>query len=108
MVSADLIREARRRAGLTQAELGRRVGRPQSAIARWERGRVEPSLETLRDIIRACGLELSFAIYNFDDSYVSLIERNLERSPADRVRHMEDVARKMQPLRDRVAEARGS
>jgi hypothetical protein len=39
---------------------------------------------------------------------VSLIERNLERSPADRVRHMADVARKMQPLRDRVAEARGS
>jgi transcriptional regulator with XRE-family HTH domain len=108
MISGDLIREARLRAGLTQSELGRTVGRPQSAIARWERGRVEPSLETLRDVIRACGLELSFGLYNFDDSYVPFIERSLELSPADRVRHMADVARKMQPLRAKVADARAT
>ena len=54
MGSADLLRTARLRAGLTQAELGRAVGRPQSAIARWEAGRVQPSLETLRELIRAC------------------------------------------------------
>lgn len=107
MLSADLIREARLRAGLTQAELGRRLGRPQSAIARWERGRVAPSLETLRTIIRACGLELGVGIYNYDDSYVPFIERYLELSPADRVRHMNDVARKMVSLRDVVVEARG-
>jgi transcriptional regulator with XRE-family HTH domain len=108
MVSADLIREARLRAGLTQAALGRRLGRPQSQIARWEAGRVEPSLETLRNIIRACGLELSFSLYNYDDSYVPFIERNLELSPAERVRHMAEVAEKMQPLRNVVAGARGA
>lgn len=108
MLSADLMREARLRAGLTQAELGRRVGRSQSAIARWERGRVEPSLKTLRDIIRACGLELSFSLNNYDDSYVPFIERNLELLPAERVLHMADVARKMQPLRNKVAHARGA
>jgi transcriptional regulator with XRE-family HTH domain len=107
MLSADLMREARLRAGLTQAELGRLVGRPQSAIARWESGRVEPSLETLRDIIRACGLELGFGIYNYDDSYVPFIERYLELSPADRVRHMAAVAERMQPLKNAVTRARG-
>jgi transcriptional regulator with XRE-family HTH domain len=107
VLSADLIREARLRSGLTQAELGRRVGRAQSAIARWESGRVTPSLETLRDVIRACGLELWFNLYNYDDSYVPFIERNLELSPAERVRHMADVARQMQPLRDAVVNARG-
>jgi transcriptional regulator with XRE-family HTH domain len=107
MTSADLLREARRRAGLTQAQLGSLVGRTQSAIARWESGRVEPGLETLRELIRACGLELSFAIYNYDDSYVPFIERNLERTPADRVRHMLDFARTLEPLRNAVEKARG-
>jgi transcriptional regulator with XRE-family HTH domain len=102
MISADLLREARLRAGLTQTQLGRLIGRPQSQIARWESGRVEPSLETLRDVIRACGLELSVALYNYDDSYVPFIERNLDRDPAERVRHMADVARSMQPLRARA------
>ncbi len=108
VLSADLIREARLRSGLTQAELGRRVGRPQSAIARWESGRVAPSVETLREVIRACGLELWFHLYNYDDSYVPFIERYLELSPAERVRHMVDVAQKMQPLRDAVSKARGA
>lgn len=108
MISADLLREARLRAGLTQRELGRRVNRPQSAIARWESGRVVPSLETLREVIRACGLELWFHLYNYDDSYLPFIERNLELSPADRIRHMADVAQKMQPLKDAVSNARGA
>jgi transcriptional regulator with XRE-family HTH domain len=85
VISADLIREARLRAGLTQRELGQRVGRPQSQIARWERGRVEPSLETLRKLIRACGLELTYGLANYDDSYVPYIERLLELSPQERI-----------------------
>jgi transcriptional regulator with XRE-family HTH domain len=85
VISADLLREARLRAGLTQAEVGRRVGRPQSAIARWERGATNPSLETLRMLIRACGLELGFRIANGDDSYVEYIDRRLALSPAERL-----------------------
>jgi transcriptional regulator with XRE-family HTH domain len=85
MISADLLRQARFRAGLTQAELGRRIGRPQSQIARWESGRVEPSLETLCRLIRACGLELTYALANYDDSYVPYIKRLLELSPQERI-----------------------
>jgi transcriptional regulator with XRE-family HTH domain len=85
MMSSDLLRQARSRAGLTQAELGRRIGRPQSQIARWENGRVEPSLETLRRLVRACGLELTVGLANYDDSYVPYIERLLELSPERRI-----------------------
>jgi transcriptional regulator with XRE-family HTH domain len=85
VISGDLLREARKRAGLTQAELGRRVGKPQSSIARWESGDVKPSLETLRELIRACGLELTFAIYNFDDSYVPQIHDALRWTPQQRL-----------------------
>jgi transcriptional regulator with XRE-family HTH domain len=85
VISADVIREARLRAGLTQKELSRRIGRPQSQIARWESGRVEPSLETLRKLTRACGLELTYRLANYDDSYVPYIERLLDLSPQERV-----------------------
>jgi transcriptional regulator with XRE-family HTH domain len=85
MSSADLLRAARLRAGLTQEELARASGRSQSAIARWESGRVEPSLETLRELIRACRLELTFGLANYDDSYVHEIERLLDLEPADRI-----------------------
>jgi hypothetical protein len=85
MISGDLLREARLRAGLTQAALGRRAGRPQSQIARWERGEVKPSLETLRELIRACGLELTFRLATYDDSYVHEIQSYLDLAPDDRV-----------------------
>lgn len=86
MSSADILRAARLRAGLTQAELGRAAGHSQSAIARWESGRVQPSLETLRALIRASGLEITFGLANYDDSYVREINRLLDLEPAERVR----------------------
>ncbi len=87
MVSGDLLREARLRAALTQAELAGRAGIARSQVSRYERGDVLPSLETLRRLIRACGLELAFGIYNADleDHDATLIERNLALTPAERV-----------------------
>jgi transcriptional regulator with XRE-family HTH domain len=102
MISADLLKEARLRAGITQAELGRRVKRSQSQIARWERGDVKPSLETLRELIRACGLELTFGMANYDYSYVLDINEQLARSPAERIAHMQSVAGAMIALRERI------
>ena len=108
MISADLLREARLRAGLTQAELGRRVGRPQSQIGRWERGDVKPSLETLRELIRACGLELTFGLANYDDSYDSLVGTQLRMSPKQRVAHMQQVAGVMLDMRERMRASGGA
>ncbi len=84
MMSGDLIKEARLRAGLTQVELGARLGKAQSVIARWERDDVSPSLETVRDVVRACGLGLTFFMSKFDDSNVTIIDQHLRMTPAER------------------------
>ncbi|MHB1208775.1 MAG: helix-turn-helix domain-containing protein [Acidimicrobiales bacterium] len=52
MMSGDLIKEARLRVGLTRSELGARLGESQSVIARWERDKVSPSLEAIREEVR--------------------------------------------------------
>lgn len=57
-----LVREARRRAGLSQEELGSRAGTTQSAVARLESGRSAPGFSRVADLISACGLELRVAI----------------------------------------------
>lgn len=84
MVSGDLIKEARLRAGLTQTELGERLDKSQSVIARWERNDVSPSLETVREVVRACGLDLTFFMSKFDDSNVTIIDHHLQMTPAER------------------------
>lgn len=83
-MSGDLIKEARLRAGLTQADLGARLGKAQSVIARWERDDVSPSLETVRDVVRACGLDLTFFMSKFDESNVTIIDQQLRMTPAER------------------------
>jgi transcriptional regulator with XRE-family HTH domain len=102
MLSADLLKEARLRVGITQAELGRRVKRSQSQVARWERGDVKPSLETLRELIRACGLELTFGMANYDESYIPDIVDNLKLTPAERVHHAQRAAAQLFDLRARA------
>jgi transcriptional regulator with XRE-family HTH domain len=85
VISGDLLREARLRAGLTQRALGKRAKTSQSAIARWESGAVAPSFERLRELIRACDLELTYGLATYDDSYVPDIVDNLRASPSERV-----------------------
>jgi transcriptional regulator with XRE-family HTH domain len=86
VVSGSLLREARLRAGLTQAELAERSGTARSQISRYERGDVLPSLEVLRRLIRACGLELGVRIFNSDaDHDAALIEQTLKLTPEQRV-----------------------
>jgi transcriptional regulator with XRE-family HTH domain/DNA-binding CsgD family transcriptional regulator len=49
------IRAARQAAGLTQAQLGVRVGVQQSAVGQWERGRTLPTLPLLRRLVGVLG-----------------------------------------------------
>lgn len=52
------LKAARDAKGLSQAELGRRVGKDQGYISRLERGRLTPQLATLNEIARALDLEI--------------------------------------------------
>ena len=54
-----LLREARRRHGIGQSELARRVGTEQPAISRIERNLVSPSLDTLNRLLEAMGETLT-------------------------------------------------
>ena len=89
MISGDLLKEARRRAGLSPAELAHRAGRPTSVIGRWERNEVKPSLETLRSLVRACGLELGFRLEPKDDAQDATILAALELTPDERLAQLE-------------------
>jgi transcriptional regulator with XRE-family HTH domain len=85
MRSADLIREARLRAGLTQYELAERSGRDRSVIARWEQGTVAPSVETLLELVRACGFDLPLELVPRDASGEERLRKNALLSPERRV-----------------------
>jgi transcriptional regulator with XRE-family HTH domain len=107
MSGATLVREARRRAGLTQADLARRVGTTQSAIARLERGRTEPSAERIGQLVGACGLELQVRLAPLDDSDWSVAQSNLALDVDSRVRQHQAALRFTRAGRTAVASRRG-
>jgi transcriptional regulator with XRE-family HTH domain len=55
---AELLAAARRRAGLSQRELGGKVGVAQSHISKIERAAIDPQVSSLMELARALGLEL--------------------------------------------------
>lgn len=60
MLAGATLRELRIKAGLTQAEVGRRVGIPATVVSAYECGRRQPSLEVAGRIIEAMGFEARF------------------------------------------------
>ena len=98
MRSADLLVAGRRRAGLSQEQLAERLGRTQSTIARWESGYQHPPLESVVEALHACGLELTVGMARYDDSYVTLIQRQLLLDPAERVRRLARRAGGFDPI----------
>jgi transcriptional regulator with XRE-family HTH domain len=104
VLSASLLVQARRLAGLSQRELAARASVAQQEIARYERGHVTPSLERLRALIAACGLELTFGLARADRSYDEQIAAALSLTPAHRLQR---ALRDAQPLRAARAQAAG-
>jgi transcriptional regulator with XRE-family HTH domain len=90
VTSGTLIREARKLAGLSQVELSRLSGKDRAQLARWERDVVQPSLETLRELLQACGydLELSLVPYAPDTRRDAQLEKRLLNSPQERLQAM--------------------
>jgi len=107
MSGGSLVREARRRAGLTQVELARRVGTTQSAIARLERGRTEPTAERIGQLVGACGLELQVRLAPLDDSDWSVARSNLALDVDSRVRQHQAALRFAKAGRAAAASRRG-
>ncbi len=107
MTSGTLIRQARLRAGLSQVQLSERSGKDRAQIARWERDVVTPSLETLREVLRACGfdLEMQLVLYEPPDAAEdALLRQEMARTPQERLVAMQErllskLAKPPQPRR---------
>lgn len=81
-----LIRETRKRHGLSQQSLARRVGTRQSAVSRLERGEVSPTVETLELMLNAMGERLEIGGAPLERDYDPLHRKaQAERTPEERL-----------------------
>ena len=106
MIGGELVREARKRAALTQAELADRAATTQSAIARLESGRTSPSLEQVERLLRLCGFQLIVELAPYDDSDIVQAEARLRRTPDQRIASMQAGIKTARELQDAVAASR--
>lgn len=108
MSPSVLVRDARKRAGLTQAQLAERAGVTQSVIARLERGGGNPTFLTLERVLHAAGhrLELSAVHQGLRTVDETLIAQQLALPPAERIRGLHAQARAMKRLVAAGARAR--
>lgn len=85
MIGGQIIREARRRAGLSQAGLAERLATSQSVIGRWETGRRTPSIDSVIAATRACDLDLHLGLAVRDLDHDRLIDDTLRMTPTQRI-----------------------
>jgi transcriptional regulator with XRE-family HTH domain len=96
----DLVREARKRAGLTQRELAARAGTTQSAIARLESGRTRPAFDDVLRLVRICGFDLDIMLVADDDSDRAQAAALRGLTPSQRVERAQNAARVFQTIRE--------
>lgn len=88
-----LLREARRRHGLSQERLARRAGTTQSAISRIEQERGSPTVRTLAELLHLMGEDLVLGTEKRDSGVdLTLNQANLDLTPAERVERGLDFA----------------
>ncbi len=94
-----LIRDARRAAGLTQAELAAHLGVSQSAVAKLEREGSNPTVQTLDRVLRPTGHRLQLIAPAWGTAVdepgpsidVDLVGRHLKLTPAQRIAGLEQM-----------------
>jgi transcriptional regulator with XRE-family HTH domain len=86
MSPGSIIREARKRRGLSQERLALRAGTRQSAISRLEKDEISPSVETLELLLNAMGETLELGTRRMDRDYDPLHRKAMgQREPAERL-----------------------
>ena len=88
----DLLREGRHLAGISQAELARRLGTTQPVVSRWERGADVPRVDALARALQACGFEADLTFRRHDDVDRAQIRSQLSMTPSQRLASSEAVS----------------
>jgi transcriptional regulator with XRE-family HTH domain len=87
MTPGQLVRDARRSAGLSQQALASRMGTTQSAVAGLESDRSSPRVATVERALRACGRELALTAHEPKSSIdETMVFENLKLTPEQRLR----------------------
>jgi transcriptional regulator with XRE-family HTH domain len=109
MTPGALLRDARKKAGLSQAELARRLETTQSAIARLESPSSNPRLGTLDRAIAATGQELAMSLRaRAPQVDRTMIASNLRKTPAERLRYFTAAYNDLRRLAPTARERGGS
>jgi transcriptional regulator with XRE-family HTH domain len=86
MDTGEILRAARREAGLTQQQLALRLGVSQAAVAQLERAGANPTIATLERALRATDHCLELRIMRAEPAVdVSLLHEALRMTPAERI-----------------------
>ena len=109
MLASALLREARRSAGLTQAQLASRIAVSQPVIARLESSDSNPRWNTFVRALQATGHTVSLeqrptSAVGLD---LSQLRRRLALTPAERLRLFEASQRELSQLRSKATRRRG-
>lgn len=83
--AGQIVRESRRRAGLTQRRLAQLAGVSQPLLARIESGAVQPTFDRLVALVRACGLDLDIRVVPLDEDAWTMTERGSIATPDERL-----------------------
>jgi transcriptional regulator with XRE-family HTH domain len=99
VTAGQLLRETRRRHGLTQSQLAARARTSQAAISRIERDLVSPSVETLTTLLDLMGEELVLEGRAIDYGHEpTLLHLNLNISPEARIERQASWSRGVRAL----------
>jgi transcriptional regulator with XRE-family HTH domain len=106
--AAQLVRDVRRSAGLSQQALATRLGTTQSSIAQLESDRSNPRVSTLERALRACGRELAFEARPHKSSIdETLVAAQLRIEPGERLKAFERSYVNVRAFALAAAESRG-
>lgn len=105
--AATVLREARRRAGVSQRAAADAAGVRQPVLSRIESGRSQPSLATLDRMVRACGYQLRVTLEPAPDPHdLSLLQVTCALTPEQRVDRLVTLHRTAADLQAAVRTAR--
>lgn len=86
MDAADMVRTARKGAGLSQVEIARRAGTSQAAVSAVERGASDVTVSKAARLVAAAGYELVLArVREPHPDDLDMMRLNLDKTPAARL-----------------------